>query len=126
MSGAAAPAPTLLLKARTLLHVAVLYADAPPPLSSLADQMYAVQLADSIIGTAGLQEGELRTAAVTDSLGKQAPSCHPATIGKPAAAKQILRKGFLDAKPRSSSQQGSSKVRAPCFMQDATWHVHPQ
>lgn len=78
--------------------------------------MYAVQLADSIIGTAGIQEGELRTAAVTDSLGKQAPSCHPAPTGKAAAAKQTFKKGFLDAKPRSSSQQGSSKVWVPCFM----------
>lgn len=83
--------------------------------------MHAVQLADSIIGTAGLQEGELRTAAVTDSSGKEEPSCLPAAqkpkaaAAAAAAAKQPFKKGFLDARSRSSSKQvlSSSQVREP-------------
>jgi hypothetical protein len=95
-------------------HRLLVTADAPPPLSCLPDQLHAVQLADSIIGTAGLQEGELRLAAVTDSAGKGESSCLPPAKRKTRAAKNPFMKGFLDAKPRTDSKlnsNSSSKVR---------------
>lgn len=74
--------------------------------------MHAVQLANSIIGTAGLQTGELRPAALIDAVTKEEVSCSGQQEATPAAVKEPFKKGFLDAKPR-----GSSKVRRvrSCF-----------
>jgi len=64
--------------------------------------MHAVQLASSIVGTEGLQEGELRLAAVTDNLGKEEASCSDFKESTAKAGHKPFKKGFLDAKPRSS------------------------
>ncbi|KAF8064552.1 hypothetical protein HT031_003352 [Scenedesmus sp. PABB004] len=88
--------------------------DAPPPLSSLADQRHAASLAGGLVGTAGLKAaGELRVAATT-------PGGTPAA--QPAAAAKPLRRGFLDAKPARAAQQ---RRRPPQQQEQAVIEVKP-
>lgn len=72
--------------------------------------MHAVQLASSIVGTEGLQEGELRLAAVTDNLGKEEASCSVVRNSMTKAGHKPFKKGFLDAKPRSSKASFGQRV----------------
>lgn len=78
--------------------------------------MHAVQLANSIIGTAGLKEGELRAAAVTDDQGHSTVSSSNNAVAVAAMATnkqpKAFKKAFLDAKPRDNNKNSSSrKVR---------------
>lgn len=75
-------------------------AETPPPLSTIADQVHAVSLSTSIVGTAGLKEWGLRVAATT----APEPPAAAATQTKP------LKRGFLDAKPHTSSKQVGQQI----------------
>lgn len=89
--------------------------DTPPPLSSIPDQVHAVSLSSSIIGTTGLKDGELRVAATTA----------PHTTAAATRQSKPFKRGFLDAIPQKASKQVSiSQHAAACKPPSVHINVH--